>query len=164
MPTVVRTPTLAAPTSEDDAYLKILKEKGLDHERLYLDKLKAGGRVVVEIAPDHSIQTMADRTRQAMRDGADVIYQGALTAPGWFGDQTTNGRGWIAIGLVIFAQWSPIRAAFGALLFGAIPAWIAMRVGAQWIASKEGLDDLDKPPAWVERWIQRPASPSLVRR
>src|SRR6185295_19762165 len=32
-------------------------------------------------------------------------------SPGWFGDQTVNGRGWIAIGLVIFAQWSPIRAA-----------------------------------------------------
>ena len=28
---------------------------------------------------------MAERTRQAMRDGADVIYQGALTAPGWHG-------------------------------------------------------------------------------
>jgi simple sugar transport system permease protein len=40
--------------------------------------------------------------------------------PGWFGDQTVNGRGWIAVGLVIFAQWSPLRAAFGALLFGAI--------------------------------------------
>ena len=34
--------------------------------------------------------------------------------PGWFGDQTVNGRGWIAVGLVIFAQWSPLRAAFGA--------------------------------------------------
>jgi ABC-type uncharacterized transport system permease subunit len=41
-------------------------------------------------------------------------------SPGWFGDQTVGGRGWIAIGLVIFAQWSPIRAAFGAYLFGAI--------------------------------------------
>lgn len=41
-------------------------------------------------------------------------------SPGWFGDQTVGGRGWIAIGLVIFAQWSPIRAAFGAFLFGAI--------------------------------------------
>ena len=41
-------------------------------------------------------------------------------SPGWFGDQTVAGRGWIAIGLVIFAQWSPIRAAFGAYLFGAI--------------------------------------------
>ena len=35
-------------------------------------------------------------------------------------DQTTSGRGWIAVGLVIFAQWSPLRAAFGAFLFGAI--------------------------------------------
>ena len=41
-------------------------------------------------------------------------------SPGWFGDQTVNGRGWIAVGLVIFARWSPIRAAFGAYLFGAI--------------------------------------------
>ena len=36
--------------------------------------------------------------------------------PGWFSDQTVAGRGWIAI-VVIFAQWSPIRAAFGAFLF-----------------------------------------------
>jgi simple sugar transport system permease protein len=41
-------------------------------------------------------------------------------SPGWFGDQTVGGRGWIAIGLVIFAQWSPVRAAVGAYLFGAI--------------------------------------------
>ena len=34
------------------------------------------------------------------------------------------GRGWIAVGLVIFAQWSPIRAAFGAFLFGAISRFI----------------------------------------
>ena len=41
-------------------------------------------------------------------------------SPGWFGDQTVNGKGWIAVGLVIAAQWSPLRAAFGAVLFGAI--------------------------------------------
>jgi simple sugar transport system permease protein len=40
--------------------------------------------------------------------------------PGWFGALTVNGRGWIAVGLVIFAQWSPFRAAFGAFLFGAV--------------------------------------------
>jgi general nucleoside transport system permease protein len=45
-------------------------------------------------------------------------------SPGWFGDQTVNGRGWIAIGLVIFARWSPIRAAFGAYLFAAISPFI----------------------------------------
>jgi len=45
-------------------------------------------------------------------------------APGWFGDQTVNGRGWIAIGLVIFARWNPIRAALGAYLFAAITPFI----------------------------------------
>ena len=45
-------------------------------------------------------------------------------SPGWFSEQTTNGRGWIAVGLVIFAQWSPLRAAFGAYLFGAISRFI----------------------------------------
>jgi simple sugar transport system permease protein len=45
-------------------------------------------------------------------------------SPGWFGDQTVNGRGWIAIGLVIFARWSPLRVAFGAYLFAAISPFI----------------------------------------
>lgn len=30
----------------------------------------------------------------------------------------TNGRGFIAVALVIFATWSPLRAILGALLFG----------------------------------------------
>ncbi len=41
-------------------------------------------------------------------------------SPGWFGELTVNGQGWIAVALVIFAQWSPIRAAVGAYLFAAI--------------------------------------------
>jgi simple sugar transport system permease protein len=41
-------------------------------------------------------------------------------APGWFSELTTNGQGWIAVGLVIFAQWDPLRAAFGAYTFGAL--------------------------------------------
>lgn len=41
-------------------------------------------------------------------------------SPGWFGALTTAGQGWIAIGLVIFAQWNPLRAAFGAYTFGAL--------------------------------------------
>ena len=41
-------------------------------------------------------------------------------SPGWFGDLTVNGQGWIAVALVIFAQWSPMRAAVGAYLFAAI--------------------------------------------
>lgn len=41
-------------------------------------------------------------------------------SPGWYSAQTTSGQGWIAIGLVIFAQWNPLRAALGAYLFGAL--------------------------------------------
>jgi simple sugar transport system permease protein len=41
-------------------------------------------------------------------------------SPGWFSELTTAGQGWIAVGLVIFAQWDPVRAAFGAFTFGAL--------------------------------------------
>ncbi|MCC7352209.1 MAG: ABC transporter permease [Anaerolineae bacterium] len=39
--------------------------------------------------------------------------------PGWI-EGMTAGQGWIAVGLVIFAGWNPLRAAFGSYLFGAI--------------------------------------------
>jgi len=41
-------------------------------------------------------------------------------SPGWFSELTTAGQGWIAIGLVIFAQWDPFRAVAGAYAFGAL--------------------------------------------
>jgi ABC-type uncharacterized transport system permease subunit len=41
-------------------------------------------------------------------------------SPGWFSELTTAAQGWIAVGLVIFAQWDPVRAAFGAYAFGAL--------------------------------------------
>jgi simple sugar transport system permease protein len=41
-------------------------------------------------------------------------------SPGWFSELTTGGQGWIAVGLVIFAQWDPVRAAIGSYAFGAL--------------------------------------------
>jgi ABC-type uncharacterized transport system permease subunit len=41
-------------------------------------------------------------------------------SPGWFSHMTTSGQGWIAIGLTIFAQWNPLRAAAGSYAFGAL--------------------------------------------
>jgi ABC-type uncharacterized transport system permease subunit len=41
-------------------------------------------------------------------------------SPGWFAALTTAGQGWIAVGLVIFSQWNPVRAALGAYAFGAL--------------------------------------------
>jgi hypothetical protein len=44
-----------------------------------------------------------------------------------------------------------LRLGFRSLLIGAIPAWIAMRVSAQWIADEEGLlDEGVETPAWVD--------------
>lgn len=40
---------------------------------------------------------------------------------GW-AENITGGRGWIAVALVIFATWNPLRAVVGALLFGGINA------------------------------------------
>jgi simple sugar transport system permease protein len=40
---------------------------------------------------------------------------------GW-SEGHTRGLGWIALAIVIFGGWSPIRGAFGALLFGATKA------------------------------------------
>jgi hypothetical protein len=42
-----------------------------------------------------------------------------------------------------------LRLAYRSLLLGVIPGWIVMRVAAQWIASKEGVDEGDVP-TWVD--------------
>lgn len=41
------------------------------------------------------------------------------------------------------------RLGFRALLYVAVPAWIAMRVSAEWIASREGFGD-GSVPAWID--------------
>ena len=42
-----------------------------------------------------------------------------------------------------------LRAGFRALLYGAVPGYIVMRVAAQWIYAKEHLDDLETDPDWI---------------
>lgn len=37
----------------------------------------------------------------------------------WNNSSVVNGQGWIAVALVIFASWSPMKAIFGSLVFGA---------------------------------------------
>lgn len=41
--------------------------------------------------------------------------------PGWK-EQMTAGQGWVAIAMVIFAMWDPVKAVIGSLLFGFINA------------------------------------------
>lgn len=37
----------------------------------------------------------------------------------WNNSSVVNGQGWIAVALVIFASWNPVKAIFGSLVFGA---------------------------------------------
>jgi hypothetical protein len=41
------------------------------------------------------------------------------------------------------------RLGFWVLLLVAFPAWWIMRIGAEWIYSKENWDDVDEEPAWL---------------
>ena len=42
-----------------------------------------------------------------------------------------------------------LRLSYKTLLFLALPAYIVMRIGAEWTYVKENLDELDEDPAWV---------------
>lgn len=69
----------------DDEQTRLIQEKGLEHERAYLERLRAEGRSIVEIDGDAGVEEKAARTRAAMRTGADVIYQGAFRDGPWQG-------------------------------------------------------------------------------
>jgi predicted RecB family nuclease len=70
---------------EDDPLLVLLQEKGVAHERRYLERLKSEGRQVVEIAGEGSLWDRHSATIEAMKSGAEVVYQGALIADDWQG-------------------------------------------------------------------------------
>ena len=50
--------------------------------------------------------------------GAAGAYLVLGQVPSWSQDGTTSGLGWIAVALVVFASWKPLRVLVGAFLFG----------------------------------------------
>jgi len=87
-----------------------------------------------------SIRAVGENPQAAATAGLDVfkirylclVVAGALSAiggawlslaqSGMFLPGLTQGRGWVSIALVVFANWSPFRVLGGALLFGGIDA------------------------------------------
>lgn len=66
--------------AEDDEQAKLLQKKGFEHEETYLDQLRRGSFKVVDIAA--ASKTSHDallKTKEAMHDGADIIFQAFLT-------------------------------------------------------------------------------------
>ena len=63
--------------------------------------------------------------------------------------------GTVALAAVfLFRAWAEgseaiLRLALRSLTLGVLPAWLVMRLSAQWLADKEGYADLDEPPSWI---------------
>lgn len=68
-----------------DATLELVQRRGLAHEAAFLHSLRAEGRHVTEIADGPSLEARVAATTLAMRQGAQVIFQGALARGGWHG-------------------------------------------------------------------------------
>ena len=70
----------------EDPMLELLQTKGLEHEQQYLQQLKNQGLKCVEIPQGLELSDRVQQTQEAMRDGADVIYQAVLRKGSWRGD------------------------------------------------------------------------------
>jgi predicted RecB family nuclease len=68
-----------------DPVLQTLVERGLAHEREYVETLRQSGVSAVEIAGGGLNASQVEQTLEAMRSGADVIVQGAFLQGTWSG-------------------------------------------------------------------------------
>jgi uncharacterized protein len=67
----------------DDPILEILRERGVEHERAYVQRLAGSGKRIVEI--DRRSSDASESTLRAMRAGADAIVQARLERGMWAG-------------------------------------------------------------------------------
>ena len=78
---------LAAP-SDDRSEVQLIRDLGDKHEQHYLEELRAQGLTIVEIADARSSAELPQRhvdTVEAMRGGADVIFQATFFDGRWRG-------------------------------------------------------------------------------
>jgi uncharacterized protein len=71
----------------DNPHADLIRRKGEEHEAAYLAKLRAEGREIVGIERDEDgdFEAAARATEEALRAGAEIVYQGALASGGWRG-------------------------------------------------------------------------------
>jgi uncharacterized protein len=67
-----------------DPVLVVLQQRGLDHERGYIDGLRSQELTVVDLSYSEGDDAVA-RSIEAMRSGVDVVIQPALRNGRWFG-------------------------------------------------------------------------------
>jgi len=72
--------------SSDSADSELLQKKGAEHERLFLEGLRASGHGVVEIdTRNRTLSELTAETAGALRSGSDYVYQAALSDTHWAG-------------------------------------------------------------------------------
>jgi len=70
------------PPAQADEALELVFRLGLNHEKAYLQRLKDSGAVVVEIPDDLQMAARVSLTDEALRSGADVVYQATFLYAG----------------------------------------------------------------------------------
>lgn len=64
--------------TEDDDESKLLHEKGLAHERQYFERLRGQHTTIADLSSIKSRDDRIKATIEAMREGVEIVYQGAL--------------------------------------------------------------------------------------
>jgi predicted RecB family nuclease len=68
-----------------DPLLEALFARGLEHERNYVSRLSAAGKIIVDLSEIKAREGAVAATLEAMRTGAEVIVQGAVGNGRWYG-------------------------------------------------------------------------------
>ncbi len=73
--------------SYENAYADLLRSKGDEHERAFLEAIRVAGHDVAEVGLDaaRDFETGARRTVEAMKIGAAYVYQAVFYSDGWRG-------------------------------------------------------------------------------
>src|SRR4051794_881270 len=97
----------AAPDVETPEDVQFVFDRGLEHERRYLESLKAAGKSVVEIPGGSGAEgrrRAEAQTVEAMRRGVDVVYQGTFLDGAWGGQADFLLR--VETPSPVFGDWS----------------------------------------------------------
>jgi uncharacterized protein len=94
--------------SWNDPIGQALRERGLEHERAYIQSLESLGLRVSRISNDQPVEHRIAATIDAMRAGVDVVVQAALTSAG------IDGAGALWLGYADILRRVPVPSALGA--------------------------------------------------
>jgi predicted RecB family nuclease len=77
---------IPVPAERENAQADLIRRKGDEHEAAFLARLREEGREIVEIElGEGGFEEAARATEEALRAGAEVVYQGVLMSGGWRG-------------------------------------------------------------------------------